>query len=64
MGTAQRCSLDQKAMLVHMASRLGTWLLAGAAGRVSVAGLVHGTDAAFMPVNTRSLHNIVLGAEC
>lgn len=64
MSTATRRSLDQKAMLVHMASVLGQWLQAGRPGSISVARLFDGRDGAGMPANILSLHKIVLGAEC
>ena len=64
MGAASRGSLDQKAMLLHMAAGLGRWLLAGVPGSVSASGQLDGRDVAHMPPSTLSLHNIVLGAEC
>jgi hypothetical protein len=59
-----RTSLAHQAMFVHMASALGKWLLAGAPGSVSVAGLSDGWDCSYMPANTLAMHNVVLGTEC
>lgn len=64
MHTSCRNSFDQKNMLVHMASVLGGWLLAGTPGSISVARLGDSREGLCMPSNTRLLHDIVLGAEC